>query len=161
MATREDIMTALLAKVQTVANFQTVSRRIVLEPGAPMMTVAAPPAQPALYLFEDDEDYNQKQRGLTTRTLNVLLWIWAKIPDGHTPGVPDGTTPGATILNNLLDALETAFKPDSRSTNSFTLSGLVQHCWIEGRIAKVPGDINPDGQCLLIVPVKLLAPFTP
>lgn len=152
-------MTALLAKAATAANFHTVSRRVELIPGAPTATVATPPLQPALYLYEGDEDTAQSpRRGLAIRTWDVSLFLWCKIPLGTTIGVPDGTTPGATVINNLIEAVEVALAPDNPGTGCLTLGGLVEWCRIEGRIMKVPGDINPDGQCFAEIPIKILVP---
>jgi hypothetical protein len=158
--TREAVMTALLALAATAAEFQTVSRRIVLVPGAPTPQVAAPPAQPALYLFEDNETTRtHPARGAPPiRTWRVQLWVWCKIPLGATPGVPDGVTPGASIINPMIDAIEAALAPDTPISNTLTLGGLVQHCWIEGETVKVSGDSNPDGQCVAMIPVSILVP---
>jgi hypothetical protein len=159
MPTREAVMTALLAKAATAAAFQTVSRRVELVPGAPTPTVATPPAQPALYLYEGDEIIQQSpRRGLATRTFDVALFVWCRIPLGETLGVPDGTTPGATVINTLIEAIEAALAPDNPGTGCLTLGGLVEWCRIEGRILKVPGDINPDGQCFAEIPIKILVP---
>jgi hypothetical protein len=159
MPTREAVMNALLAVAATAANFQTVSRKIVLVPGAPTPQVALPPAQPALYLFEDNETTTVPARGAPSKRIwRVQLWVWCKIPLGFTPGVPDDVTPGASVINPLIDAIEAALKPDNPVVNVLTLGGLVQHCWIEGETVKVSGDINPDGQCVAMIPVSILVP---
>lgn len=158
---RETVMNALLAKVAASAGFLTVSRRVQLIPGAPTPTVATPPLQPALYLLEGDEETKERGRGLPpVHVWDVDLWVWAKIPVGATIGVPDGTTPGASIINPLLDAVEAALAPAGADLGQGvqTLGGLVSHCWIEGKTVKVPGDIMKDGQCLAIIPVKIMVP---
>jgi hypothetical protein len=159
MPTREAVMTALLAKAATATGFQTISRRLQLIPGASTPQVAVPPAQPALYLFEGDEDTVNNGLGKPAiRTWHVELWAWCKIPLGATIGVPDGTTPGATVINNLIEAIETALKPDDALRNALTLGGLVYQVNISGRTIKVPGDVNPDGQCLAIIPIRIVVP---
>lgn len=158
-ATREAVMNALLAKVATVAQFAHVSRHIDLVPGAPTPTVATPPAQPALYLFEDHESTANRGRGIPpVRHWYVELWVWAKNPTGATPGVPDGITPGMSIINPLIEAIEGAFSRDNFITNEFTLGGLVQYCQIAGTTVKISGDANPEGQCLAMIPVKIMVP---
>jgi hypothetical protein len=167
MATREAVMTALFnAVVAAVATsptgpFQTASRFVKFDPAqGATQQVAIPDAQPALYMVEDDETTEHPERSpvLTKRTWRAVLLIWAKIPAGATPGVPDGTIAGATVINNLIDAVEGAFVYDNPSTRAFTLGGLVARCWIDGHTAKVSGDMNPDGQCFAAVPVSILVP---
>ena len=159
MPTREAVMTALLNVAATATDFKTVSRRVALMPGAPTPQVATPPDQPALYLLESHEETRNSGRGTPAiRTWFVELWLWNKIPVGDTLGVPDGTTPGATVINELIEAVEATLKPDSSETNELTLGGLVQWCRIEGQTVKVPGDINPDGQCFAAIPLKILVP---
>ncbi len=160
MPTREAVMSALFAKVQTAASFQTVSRRIDFDPAqGPTMTVATPALQPALYVLEDDEDTHQPSHGgPSKRVWGAMLMIWCKIPDGTTPGVPDGTTSGASVINALIEQVEAVFVPDNLTTGVFTLGGLVQRCWIQGKTVKVPGDFNPSGQCFAAIPVSILVP---
>jgi hypothetical protein len=167
MPSREAVMTALFnAIVAAVATspsgpFLTASRYIKFDPAqGPTPQVATPDAQPALYIIEDDEttEHPEKSPQLTRRTWRAMLLIWAKPPLGLTPGVPDGVTSGATVINNLIDAVETAFLPDDRMRGCFTLGGLVQRCFIDGHTAKVSGDMNPDGQCFAAVPVSILVP---
>ncbi len=167
MASREDVMNALFtAVVNAVASshsgpFLTTSRFIKFDPAqGPTMTVATPDAQPALYMMEDDEttEHPEKSPVLTKRTWRVMLLIWAKIPAGATLGVPDGTIAGATVINNLIDVVETAFAPDNAVTGAFTLNGKVSRCWIDGRTVKVSGDMNPSGQCFAAVPVSIMVP---
>lgn len=162
MATREPIMTALLAACSAVTNFQTVSRVVVNDPEfAPTVTVATPPAQPALILVEDVERHVHSggHGPPTKRTLGVMLMIWAQKPrDLQNSGPPDQTTPGATLVNTLMEALEAVFVADNAMTGCFTLGGLVQRCWIEGTVTKISGDLDPNGQAFLAVPVSILIP---
>jgi len=158
--TREQVMAAMLAAASAAANFKTVSRRVVLAPSSAGTPVPATPAlQPALYLLEDNEQTIQKTHGAPWKRLwRVQLWVWAQIPNGATPGVPDVTIPGGAVINPLLESIETVFQPDSVEYGVFTLGGLVERCWIEGTTVKITGDLNPDGQCLAIVPVSILVP---
>jgi hypothetical protein len=158
MPTREAVMTALLARAATATSFATISRQVVMIPGAPTPQIAIPPAQPALYLLESHEETKREGRGRpAVRSWFVELWLWCKIPIGETLGVP-GATPGATAINTLIEAIEAALVPDNAELNEFTLDGLVQFCRIEGHTVKVPGDINPDGQCFAAIPLRILVP---
>jgi hypothetical protein len=76
---------------------------------------------------------------------SVELYLYAQ--------APDDATPPATVMNPLLDALEAALAPDPAS-NVQSLGGLVQHCWIAGRIATDEGVLG--GQSVAIVPVEML-----
>lgn len=161
MATREPIMTALLAACETATKFSTVSRVVVNDPEfAPTVTVATPIAQPALILVEDVERHTHSGHGAPTkRTLGVMLMIWAQKPrDIQNPAAPDQTTTGATLVNTLLEALEAVFVADNAMTGCFTLGGLVQRAWIEGTVTKVSGDLDPNGQAFLAVPISILIP---
>jgi hypothetical protein len=154
-------MTALLAACSAVTNFQTVSRVVVNDPEfAPTVTVATPIAQPALILVEDVERHTHSGHGTPTkRTLGVMLMIWAQKPrDIQNPAAPDQTTTGATLVNTLLEALESVFVADDPSTGCFTLGRLVQRAWIEGTLTKVSGDLDPNGQTFLAVPISILIP---
>jgi len=156
-ATREAVFSALLTKVAASAGFVTSGRRIELVPGAPTPQVATPVAQPAIFLFEDNETTKQSNYGPTViRTWRVQLWVWCQIPAGPTLGVPDTTIAGATILNPLIDAIEVALAGGPMGPE--TLGGLVRRVWIEGETVKVPGDLNPDGQCVAMIPVSIMVP---
>lgn len=159
MPTRETVMAALLAKVATAAGFAHVSRHIDLVPDAPTPTVATPPKQPALYLFEDHESTVHEGWGTPpTRHWFVELWLWCLCPTGATPGVPDDVTPGASVINALIEAVEAVLVPDSLTSNECTLGGLVAAVRIEGTTVKISGDANPSGQCLAMIPISILVP---
>jgi hypothetical protein len=104
--------------------------------------------RPALFMFErGGETYRGAERNVPPIvTINVEVFIYT---DAHEVEVP------ASILNPLLDALDTALLPD-KMTGKQTLGGLVHHVWIEGRIIKEPGDLDGDG--LAVVPIKVLVP---
>lgn len=178
MATREPIMTALLATCATAANFQTVTRIVVNDPQfGPTVTVATPPAQPALILVEDIEHHVHSggHGPPTKRTMGVMLMIWAlkdrdpgsedfgadenqDFNDSANLSAPDYAETGATLVNTLLEAVEAVLVPDNAATQCFTLGGLVQRCWIEGTVTKVSGDLDPNGQAFLAIPLSILIP---
>ena len=161
MATRESIMTALLSTCSTVAAFNTVTRVVVSDPDfATTVTVATPPQQPALVLLEDSEHHVHSGQGLPTkRTLSVMLMIWQKkLRDATSPASPDSSATGASIVNTTLESVEAVFKADNLAKGTFTLGGLVDRCWIEGTVTKISGDLDPEGQTFLAIPVSILMP---
>ena len=68
------------------------------------------------------------------------------------------TTPGGDVFYPLIEAIETALEPRVEPQGALTLGGRVFHCWIEGNCLYVPGDIDPYGQGMAIVPVKIMLP---
>lgn len=161
LADRETIMVALFAACQKAASFEYTSRVVVNDPAmGPTPQVATPPDQPALILVEDVERHVHTGHGTPTkRTMGVMLMVWVKKPRSpNSPSAPDQSQTGATIVNMLLTSIEAVFAPDNVMQRTFTLGGLVERCWIEGIITKVSGDLDPDGQAFLAVPVSILIP---
>jgi hypothetical protein len=146
--TREQVYLALLAKLQTVANFVTVSRRFI-DPNNLTEGLC-----PALIQIEVDEDSKHIQRNLgPIMTLHVDVTIVVCLPQIN-EAIGQETQFPQTILNPIIDAIEAAFAPDNISKNKFTLGGLVEHCYIEGKIEKDQGVLFP--KALAIVPVEIL-----
>lgn len=152
-ATREQIMAALYNVMQgllttaipTPGPFVTVSRKLRL------WGDVDPTMQPALYLVEHKELPENTRRGLDDKNaLLIRIFIYARA-DGD-------SVIGGTIINNLLDAVETILEPSDPSINVNTLGGLVNRLWIDGETIKDPGDI--DGQALAVLPIKILMPNT-
>lgn len=133
--------TANALQVSLTTGFLTTGRRLQ------MFTQVA--AQPALFLREDDEELEYIQTILQRQTIKVEVWIYSKA--GQDPDIAP-----AIALNNLLDAVQSAFNPDNPMRNVFTLGGLVEWCRIEGKVEKYPGDL--DGQAAAIVPVLITVP---
>lgn len=144
---REAIMEALFARVQTAAQFRTASRRL--------QHWDKVSSQPAVFVVEAAEEYQGRPSGMpATPIVEAVIWIYSKA--GSNPDAPP-----AAELNNLLDALEAVLAPTPvfngvSVQNTQTLGGLVEHCWIEGRLDKHPGHLN--GQAIAIVPIKMLVP---
>jgi len=151
LAPRETIYAALLTQLQTAGTiFQTYTRRWKSVWDDPGSQVAA---LPMLIQQDQNERIRWDNRGIGgVSTWSVKLEVYAKIPDGTTPGVPDGTTPGSAVLNPLIDALFEALAP-SGPDGLQTLGDLVIDCRIEGEIIRVLGDEDPSGLCGAIVPV--------
>lgn len=144
MATREQIMTALLALLQTSGDFVTVSRRN-RSPDS-----IGPAQSPALFLLEDQETYLRPSQSLPgVRKLKVSAVFYNDV------GSDENAIP-STAVNNALDQLDTLFAPDSSSYNTFTLGGLAKSVMIMGDIIKAPGDVT--GKSVAIVPILIEMP---
>jgi hypothetical protein len=137
--TREPIYAALFALVSTAANFVTVSRRLR------HWTDVGAAEQPALFLIQKSENAEERRPLPVKWRATVDLYVYAQ--------APDELTAPATIINPLLDAVEAALAPDP-VTHVQTLGGLVQHCWIAGRITTDEGVLG--GQAVAIVPLEIL-----
>jgi hypothetical protein len=65
----------------------------------------------------------------------------------------------ATSLNNLLDAVEQALKPQMLDGSGFVqnlgLPNMVSHCWMEGEVITDEGLV--DQYSMLLVPLKILS----
>lgn len=141
MIGREAIAAALFAKLQNAAKFVTVSRRL-----KHWVDVAAAD-QPALFVTQRDEDIK------TTPGLNPVSLIMADVyVYANTAG--DKLLSPSTILNPLMDAIVTSLAPEVMS-NKQTLGGLVQHCWIEGKVQTDEGVLGDQG--VLIIPIVMKA----
>lgn len=70
-------------------------------------------------------------------------------------GTNDSAVPN-TIVNNILDAIEVAMKPDDILEGTLTLGGLVQAVTLDGTTQRSSGDTT--GKALAIVPIRVLIP---
>jgi hypothetical protein len=90
----------------------------------------------------------ERRHGLPPRRqLSVELYLYAASGDPHIAP--------SSLLNPLLDAVETALAPDPGSDTQ-TLGGLAEHCWIGGRIETDEGALGD--QAVAILPVEILLP---
>lgn len=108
-------------------------------------------SRPACFLFEGGQEvYSWIETALPKRTLEVKLFIYLNAKD---PSVI-----GAALLNEVMDALDTAFMLSGADVvlGRNTLGGSAYHCRIEGKALKDPGDL--DGDAVLIVPIKITLP---
>jgi hypothetical protein len=121
---------------------------------APPDLVAA--EQPAMFLVQVKETHAPKPRGVPTRlTLHgfVILYLQAPVADEE---IGQETVLAATQLNELFQALDSAFEPDDLVNGVFTLNGLFSHCWIEGDTDQDPGIFG--SQAAAILPIHILVP---
>ena len=142
--TREQAVEALLAKLQTVATFKTVTRRN----RRPDTILAA--ATPALMLLEHSDAYPARPSNAPpVRRLMLRAMIYVDT------GNDQNAVPSA-ILNPILDAIDAALAPDDPARGQCTLGGLVQSVVIAGTIIRAPGDVT--GKSLAAVPLEILLP---
>ncbi len=143
-ATREQIMTALLALLQAAYPFAVVGRRNVTP------DTIAKPGQPALILLKQHEFI--KNGGLSpqtaVRTMHVLACCYFDASDNEN-AVPDAK------INEMTEAIDVALrKPDNFMTGCVTLGGKCQSVKISGQIDNAPGD--QTGKGLAIIPIEIV-----
>lgn len=135
---REAIYAALFEKGKSLPGLITTSRRLKHWNDVP------PSEQPALFQAQGDE--------LPTGN-NSLPIIWKFNAEWylycHSGNDPEATP--ATQLNDLLDAVEQALKPDVSGFQ--TLGGLVYNCRISGKVETDEGLLGP--QSVAVIPIEI------
>ncbi len=146
MTSREQAIGALLARLAGAYGWGSPpSRRLKLWSDVP------PAMRPCCFLFEGGtESYDDAAGGTPKRKLFPRLFIYV---DAHDPAAV-----GATQINLIMDALDTALAPAGAdlALGRCTLGGTAYRCSIEGKPLKDPGDLDGDG--LLLVPITLVLP---
>jgi hypothetical protein len=143
MATREDIANALLARLTVSGAFVLSGRRLLGPETIPKEQT------PALFLIDANELYETQERNLPSkRMLGFDAVVYVDV------GADVNAVP-ATPLNNALDAIDAALKPDG-GQGFLTLGGKARSVKIVGEIEKAPGDVTGKG--LAIVPIEVLIP---
>ena len=109
------------------------------------------PAQcPAIFILESSDEYERPSVSLPPkRHLIVSLAIYNVVPPSNLNVFP------ATAINNALDALDAALKPQD-SSGLFNLGGLVDSVVIEGEVKRFGGDRT--GAAAAIVPLRVTLP---
>jgi hypothetical protein len=150
--TREQVADALMAKIAATVfpaavngsmSFVETSRQLQL------FDTVDSSHQPAAFLIEHAETYEQPGRGIPPRrilTFSIFCYARSQI----------GSIVGGTVINNMLLGIENALVADDIMSNLLTLGGLVQWCNIQGVVFKDPGDL--DNQAMLIVPIRVVWP---
>lgn len=142
---RELASAALFAKLQTVSNFKSISRKFVTWDGVSSAD------RPALRMLEGGPTSDMVTKtpgGVWSIKLTIYACIYWDAP------TEKGTVP-ATVMNGLLAALDLAMRPNvTTMRQDLGNYPAVQDCWIEGELIKDPGDL--DGTGLIMAPVKLL-----
>lgn len=106
-------------------------------------------AQPALFLRDGTEEIQYRGTIMQSQTMKCEVWIYSNAGEN-----PDAVP--VIALNNLLDAVQSAFAPDDPNRGRFTLGGLVEWCRLDGKIEKEPGDIG--GQAIAVADVEITVP---
>lgn len=153
--TRAQVMAAVLAKIQAIVFSSPIMEKTTwqntpsLQQRLALWTEVPAEQQPAVYLVTHKETDEYRGLGLLRRRLELGAWCYIR--------TDDQTTIGATLLDTIMEAFEAQFcVQDNSSTGQLTLGGLVYWCRIEGRVLKIPGDI--DNQALMVVPIVVEMP---
>ena len=143
MATREQVMTALLALVGGVATFALASRRN-------RSPESLTPAQsPAVFLIEESDEYVVRSPSLPPKRELMVSAVFYNDVGANENAIP------STVINAALDALDAALKPTTPS-GLCTLGGLVESAQISGKVERVHG--AKTGRSLASVPIKIVLP---
>jgi hypothetical protein len=142
MIIREPIYAALWALGAGAARFATANRRLR------HWSDVGPAEQPALFMSEKGSHAATRRLGAPiVWTLYGEFYLYVHSSDPYLP-------PG-TVLNPLLDALETALAPSpTTGIQDLGLPEMVQHAYIAGRIETDQGVLGD--QAIAIVPVEVL-----
>ena len=148
---REACWAALFALLKTKIGSQLVTMSLQhVQP--PMLSAEQ---QPALFVVQTRESRKPTPAGTPVQlTLDgfLILYLQVPAPMDEVPG--EETELGASDMNALLLAIDTALMPDN--DGRLTLGGLVRHCWIEGDVEMDPGIYSQ--QAAAIVPIRMLVP---
>ena len=153
MSTREDIYGALFSLLQTLGPYKTdgtggndTFKNVTRE----VQEVQNWPAsdQPVLMQYEMDEENSPEPNRPTKRTWECWLIIGATTTKG---------TAGATVLNPLIDAVESLLSP-SVGQGFQTLSGTTFSCRVR-KVIKDIGDNSPaeNRQAAASIQVEILS----
>jgi len=146
MATREQIMLALLARLKAAYAFTLVGRRNV------QPDTIAKPGQPALFLLKQHEFIENKTDvgGMLKQTLHVVAICYFDA-SADVNLVPD------SIINDMTDAVVMSLRAvDDPMTGRLTLGGLCHSVKISGQITNAPGD--QTGKGIAIIPIEIVMP---
>ena len=178
MSIYDPVMNALLAYLQAKISpytFLTFRRGIVMWEQLAMLQNGQPIIrQPALFLFDGvgfgggRTTYQQRGRGRPVVQIiyrTIVLYAQATAI-GAQPGGQGGgpvimsSTPGSgggSYFHPLIEAVESALTI-SDSEGTLTLGGLVSHCWLQGDGHLVSPDIDPGGQGMATLPIRIMVP---
>ena len=142
MIIRELIYSALWELGSSAARFASANRRLR------HWADVAPGEQPALFMSEKGGQAAVKKLGAPiVWTLYADFYLYAHSSDPYLAP--------ATILNPLLDALESALAPSpTTGIQNLGLPAMVQHAYISGKTQTDEGVLGD--QAIAIVPVEIL-----
>ena len=152
--TRETVSLALFALFTPLAQpagpFAVVTRTLRT------FTNIDPTVLPYFCLIEDDENDEQKDTfGLEEYPLLYYAWL-------YTPVSADASVTPATILNQCLDAVDTAIQTVSGGQPKGMANtllpwgrGPILNCWIDGRISKHVGIVGQGMPSIARIPIRV------
>lgn len=141
---REPIYAALFALAQGAYAFASSSRRVKHWDDVNRADC------PALFMVQKGQVATRTTKLPAYWTLDVDLIVYVKTDGDH------DATP-ATILNEIVDAIEAALEPaPGRSDPRQTLGGLVYDCRIEGGIDTDEGALGETA--VAVIPVRIMQP---
>jgi hypothetical protein len=146
-APRETIFNSLLAQIGTATSngapaFVTLSRKFV------DYTQCPPSDQPAGFLVHGFENASQARTlGQTSWRVKAVLFLYCQ----HSTDVQ--AIPG-TVLNNMLDATDSALKPPAYDDRQ-TLGGIVSHVYIDGEVIISEGSLPDDTTSIAVIPITI------
>jgi hypothetical protein len=144
MATREQVMEALLKLLSGSGSFKTTGRRLRNPETIPTEQT------PALILIKEKELYVRASASLPPkRILHVSAVVYFDVGNDQT-AIPD------SVINPLLDGFDTSMVPDNWGKGTCTLGGLVESARIDGEVELAPGD--KTGKGLAFVPIMIVMP---
>jgi hypothetical protein len=141
--TREGVANALLAAIGAPGYFVTTGRRM-RDPSA-----ITPAQSPACFVVIEKEDIKREISTPVKRMLTFTAFVYNDV-GANLNAFPE------TALNNAMEALETALKPDDFARNVCTLGGLVQAVLMRGTVHRAPAELT--GKALALVPIDVILP---
>lgn len=143
-ATREGIAVALFNLLSSATGVVFSSRRLQHYESVNSANM------PALFLTQGQEVFEEDgvQIGLSPKKkMTFTCYLYA-----HSGGL--AISAPSTVLNGLIDAIETALRPNLAAGQKQTLGGLVVHCYIAGTIQTDEGVLGDIG--VAVVPIEVL-----
>lgn len=144
-ASREQIVAALFKLLASSSEFVTTGRRNTNPEGLD------PTQTPALFLVEDTDKWDRASgfNSFAKREMRLYAIVYNDVG-------PQASAVPNTIINNALDAIETALQPDDIVNGTMTLGGLVLSVTLDGETQRSSGDTT--GKALAVVPIRILFP---
>lgn len=145
MASRKQIMAALLAKIAPLGGAFPVSGRRLQN-----VESVAKVGAPALFLIKPSERYDRKSATLPpVRMMETFAIIYINV------GSDQNAIP-ADVIDDLLDVVDASLAAQLGGDGRQTLGNLVYNCQIGDEIDIVPGDDQGKGTVVIPIHVTLL-----
>jgi hypothetical protein len=147
-ATREQIMTALVAQLEGI----TAQGKALVAIGRRLRDPENVPGneRPALFLVEYKDEWERPSPSVPP--IRKML-VWAIL---YTDVGTDENLIPATQVNYFMEAIEAALAPDNPMVGRFTLGGLVYSCMLKAEGVRAAGDTT--GKSLCAVPIEIILP---